>query len=105
VAFLGLLDTEHPACGRNLSGVENIRFQLSYLLDRLTKYWRNLLSGRIDYFVHDARTFIYTRLLRLGWRLFYQVGLRYGWAAPKVTENNELVLAAAWGNYNPPRCL
>ena len=69
VGVVALLDTLHPAFKRNMSARERVQFQSSYIADRITKYARNLTSGRIDRIARDGLDFVRSRGKRAMFRL------------------------------------
>jgi len=101
IDLLALLDTLNPAYSHSLSTKEQTEFRFTYFADRLAKYGRNLLSGRIDEITSDACSFLYVRGRRLGWRIARLVFERLGCPIPSVIRSDALVLSAAWRSYTP----
>jgi thioesterase domain-containing protein len=101
VSLVALIDTLNPAFRRNMPAWERVRFQLTYIVDRITKYVRNLVSGRVDKIARDSFEFVYRRCERAMWKLTRLVfgGLRR--PAPSLIHSDEMVLVAAWHRYDP----
>ena len=61
VGFIALLDTGNWAHYKNLPALEMAVFRRTYLLDRIKKYARNLITGRINEAAEDMRQFLASR--------------------------------------------
>jgi thioesterase domain-containing protein len=99
VRLVALLDTLHPAYKRKMSRRDRIRFKITYLVDRLTKYARNLRRGRPDRVLRDAIVAACGRIKHLYWRVVRNVFGQLGRAPPALISSKALILAAAWHGY------
>src|SRR5690606_6366879 len=55
VGLIALFDTGNPAYYRNLSPERSVAFRTTYLRDRIRKYARNLMWGRVGEALRDLR--------------------------------------------------
>lgn len=101
VGLVALIDTLQPAFKRNMSRKERARFQLSYAADRITKYVRNLASGRIDQVARDGFDYVRHRCKHMVWKLARAVHDRLGEPLPGALRSDEMILVAAWRRYEP----
>jgi thioesterase domain-containing protein len=69
VSFLALFETWHPGYEKHLTRSELIRFRFLHVVDRLEKYGRSLLQGRLLDAVSVAWKGISKRVKLIGWRI------------------------------------
>ena len=101
VALLALFDTGNPAYFKNLSLMKWLRFRSLYLVDRVGKYARNVISGAFGDVVSDIDLFFRSRIRRLVWRSGRNMSLLVGHAMPKPLRSNVDMFADASRAYTP----
>ncbi len=101
VAMLALLDTGNPAFYRNLSLPQLIRFRSIYLVDRITKYFRNMKRGAISDVAADIDLFFRSRVRRITWKLGRSISQLAGSTMPKPLRSNVDLFASAARSYAP----
>jgi len=102
VGVLALFDTGNPAHYVELPPARSAKFRLIYLVDRLRKYGRSLLSGRLDEFASNARHFLGDRAERLTWKLGRALARATNRPMPKMLRSN-LVMFSYIGRLYKPR--
>ena len=95
VGFLALIDTPNPAFV-SLAGFSRLR--KTYPVNRIRKYLRNLIHGRIDYIASDASKYIAARLMPITWKIIPKVQEALG-HPPSV--NKLLMVNEMWNSYAP----
>jgi non-ribosomal peptide synthetase component F/thioesterase domain-containing protein/aryl carrier-like protein len=101
IGFIALFDTGNWAYYRNLPAAKLVQFRRTYIIDRLQKYGRNLIHGRLDEFAADAHLFITSRFNNTVWkvtRLFCRLANR---PVPKAVRSNIVIFSAVGRNYVP----
>ncbi|HEX3350687.1 MAG TPA: alpha/beta fold hydrolase [Acetobacteraceae bacterium] len=101
VGLLALIDTLHPAFRSSMSPEQRRQFQATYVADRIAKYRRNLVSGRLDRIAGDIFDFVWHRCKRTALQLARTVFDRLDRPVPEAIRSDELILLAAWHRYNP----
>jgi non-ribosomal peptide synthetase component F/thioesterase domain-containing protein len=101
VGLIALFDTGNWAHYRNLPAEKLAQFRRTYMIDRLKKYGRNLMQGRLDDFAADARLFVTSRLNALLWKLSRRVCRLANLPVPKFVRSNLVVFSAVGQNYVP----
>jgi len=101
VGLIALFDTGNWAYYRNLPAEKLAQFRRVYMIDRLMKYGRNLMQGRLDDFAADARLFVTSRLNALLWKLSRRVCRFANLPVPKFVRSNLVVFSAVGQNYVP----
>jgi thioesterase domain-containing protein len=71
------------------------------MIDRLKKYGRNLMLGRFDDIVADARQFVRSRLNAVLWKVSRQACRLMNRPVPKFVRSNIVVFSAVGQNYVP----
>jgi thioesterase domain-containing protein len=103
VAVIALFDTGNWAHYRNLPAEQLAKFRRKYLNDRLRKYGRNLIHGRFDDLLADARLFFSSRFDALLWKVGQEICRSFGMPVPRFVRST-LVLFSAIGQKYVPRC-
>jgi thioesterase domain-containing protein len=101
IGLLALVDSVNPALQSCLSTSEAVRFRATYVADRLGKYARNLLRGRIDIFMIDALASLRSRLDSISWLLVQSASRTLRRPAPKALQFTDYVRVAACRDYDP----
>jgi non-ribosomal peptide synthetase component F/thioesterase domain-containing protein len=101
IGFVALLDTGNWAYYRNLPATRLAQFRRTYMIDRLKKYGRNLVQGRFDDVVADARQFVTSRLNAVLWKISRQACRLVNRPVPKFVRSNIVVFSAVGQNYVP----
>jgi thioesterase domain-containing protein len=99
VGFLALVDTLHPWFRRDLSPAESAQFRQTYLADRIRKYTRNLIHGRIQSIGSDTSRYIGTKIHPITWKITQRVCHALG--RPLPIFGTSLMLEAMWRSYTP----
>jgi thioesterase domain-containing protein len=99
--MLVMLDTEHPAYSQNLPMAGRTEFYVTYVVDRIRKYARNLMRGRLDLILSDIFSLIYYKTQRFYWKMVRSVFGGLGREIPALIRSDALVLAGAWHAYRP----
>lgn len=102
-ALVSLLDAPNPALMSNLSGADSAKYRKTYLIDRLTRYGRQLVQGDIRGFTDRGFAFITSRagrffmpLIKSGFRIANR-------PLPAVLRANDPGFLRAWNAYVPRR--
>ena len=69
VPFLALFETWHPGFEKNLTAIELAQFRVLHIADRMQKYSRDLLQGRVYAAADLAWKGISRRVRKIGWRV------------------------------------
>lgn len=101
VGMVAIADAQHPAYSRTLPIAGRTSFYVTYVVDRLAKYARNLKRGRFDLILSDAFILLYSRYRRFYWRMVCRVFGGLGREVPKFIRSDLLVLAGSWRAYRP----
>jgi thioesterase domain-containing protein len=97
--LVALIDTLHPAFRRDMSVPQRLRFRSVYMVDRVTKYLRNLTHGRVRRIGTDALHFVSRRGRRALWQIARVVSGHSGGSMPRAINTDEMVLVSAWKRY------
>lgn len=100
-SLVALFDTEHPAYSQTLPPKHQAQFYATYLVDRISKYARNLSSGRIDRIAADVIRFCRSRIKGASFRAAHAVLGGLNREIPALVNSPELMLSAAWRAYKP----
>ena len=101
VALLALFDTGNPAYYKNLSPFVLLRFKSIYLVDRLRKYFRNMMRGAIGNVAADIDLFFRSRIRHLVWKTGRKISKHMGRTMPKQLRSNVDLFADASRAYVP----
>jgi thioesterase domain-containing protein len=101
IGFVGLIDTLRPGFKSAMPPQRLRQFQATYLVDRITRYRRNLTHGRIDLIACDAFEFVRHRIKRTWWRIARSVFGALKRPVPSALRNDDLILFSAWHRYSP----
>ncbi len=103
VGLVALLDALHPSFKRTMSRWQRLRFQSIYLVDRTTKYFRNLASGRLDRIMRDGFDYFRGKFKEVTFKVVRSVVGRLRQPVPGAISSDELILVSAWHRYEPGR--
>jgi len=103
VGLIALLDTGNWAHYKNLPAQEMALFRRTYLVDRLKKYGRNLIHGRLDEFAEDIRQFVVSRFNSLLWKVSQRACKALNRPVPKFARSNLVIFSATGREYTPKR--
>ena len=98
--LVALVDSLHPKFKHYMSTRERLRFELRYIKDRVTKYARNLTTGRIRHIGRDAVT-LSGRVSRAALRAVRSAFGVIGRTPPQLIHTDKMVLNSAWHRYEP----
>ena len=98
IGLLALIDTPNPMF---VSSGGFSRFRKTYLVNRVQKYAKNLIQGRIDYFASDVSQFIVARVKPITWKITHTVQQALG--RPPSSVNRHLVMNKMWNSYAPKK--
>ena len=101
VGFVALFDTGNWAHYRNLPAARLVQFRRTYMIDRLKKYGRNLISARFDELAADARLFITSRFNIYLWKVSRRVCRLFNLPVPNWVRSNIVVFSAVGQKYVP----
>jgi thioesterase domain-containing protein len=87
VGLLALVDTLHPSFRHDLSPVELKRFQKTYRSDRIKKYTRNLIQGKIDLIGSDASRFVAKKVKPIASKMVHTLCIALGLPPPHVDKS------------------
>jgi thioesterase domain-containing protein len=100
IGLVALIDTLHPAFRRNMSTAERLRFRSTWFANRIAKYLRNLMHGKIDRVIGEALHFVLGRCKHVLWKIARMFG-RSGGPLRDAINTDEMVLVSAWHRYQP----
>jgi thioesterase domain-containing protein len=92
VTFLALFETWHPGYEQNLTRSEWVQFRVLHIADRLGKYGRSLLQGKISDALSVAGKGISKRVKLFGWRVARQVFQTSSQPVPKGMQQAESIV-------------
>ena len=101
VGLIALFDTGNPAYYRNLPPERSVAFRSTYLRDRLRKYARNLMWGRISIAVHDLRRLIGSRTSIAAWKMVRRLFQAIGRPIPRIVRSNFIMFLLIGRGYVP----
>jgi pimeloyl-ACP methyl ester carboxylesterase len=101
VSLVALLDAEVPAFSRTLPLKQRANYYATYFFNRLAKYGRNLLRGRIDRILMSVINTCIGRLKKSLWRATPALFGAVGREVPNQIRSNHLVFTTAWWTYKP----
>ena len=101
VGLIALFDTGNPAYYRNLPPERSAAFRTTYLRDRLGKYARNLIWGRLGTAAHDLRQLIGSRGSVAAWKLVRRLFQTIGQPIPRFLRSNFIMFLLIGRDYAP----
>jgi thioesterase domain-containing protein/acyl carrier protein len=101
VGIIALFDTGNWAYYRNLPAAKLVQFRRTYVVDRLKKYGRNLIRGRLDELGAEARQFIATRLNAFLWKMSRRIFGLINRPVPKFVRSPIVIFSAVGRDYIP----
>jgi non-ribosomal peptide synthetase component F/thioesterase domain-containing protein len=101
VGVIALFDTGNPAHYRDLPVSKLISFYITYLADRLLKYFRNLIGGQIGELSKDARKFLKRNLQAFFWMILRGSGRITGLSMHKYVRENVILFGPVGRAYTP----
>ena len=102
VGIVALLDTGNPAYYRDLPFQSKIKFQFTYLLDRLAKYGKRIFRGEFIQLALDAYVFIRRQVQTVVWLLLRKLGSTTKLSAQRYMQD-AVVFGAVARSYTPKR--
>jgi len=99
VGFLGLVDTLHPSFVTDLSPAEILKFRKTLLADRIRKYARNLIQGKIQSVSADASRFLLKKVRPIAWNITKR--LYEALNRPLPSRPQALINEQMWRSYTP----
>jgi non-ribosomal peptide synthetase component F/thioesterase domain-containing protein/NRPS condensation-like uncharacterized protein len=101
VGLVALFDTGNWAYYRNLPAERAAQFRQVYMIDRLKKYGRNLVQGRLQDLWADARLFVTSRSSSIAWKIGQRICRLFDLTMPRFTRSNIVMFVAIGQNYVP----
>jgi non-ribosomal peptide synthetase component F/thioesterase domain-containing protein len=101
IGLIALFDTGNWAYYQNLSSTKLKQFRRVYMIDRLKKYGRNMIHGRLDDVASDARQFVTSRLKALVWKISRRASRLMDRPVPKFVRSNIVVFSAVGQRFVP----
>lgn len=101
VCLLALVETPHPKLQRNLTRTELKQFRITYFVNRIKKYTRNLFGGRIDHAAADAIKYVGIRMTRRAWKIARKVCVLLNCPMPNILRSNIIMFDMVWHAYTP----
>jgi thioesterase domain-containing protein len=92
VPFLALFETWHPGFEKNLTAMELAQFRVLHIADRMQKYSRDLLQGRVYAAADLAWKGISRRLRKIGWRVARRFLRGSSQPVPKAMQQVEAIV-------------
>ena len=92
VSFLALFETWHPGFEKNLTRSEYLQFRVLHVADRLQKYGRDLVRGKLSAAADVAWKAVSRRMKKLGWRATRQFFKTSSQPVPKGMQQVEAIV-------------
>jgi thioesterase domain-containing protein/non-ribosomal peptide synthetase component F len=101
VGLVALFDTGNPAYYRTLSPERSAEFRTTYLRDRILKYARNLMWGRLGAALRDVRQLIGSRSSVAAWMTVRRLFQAIGQPIPRIVRSNFIMFLLIGRSYAP----
>ncbi|MET4389871.1 non-ribosomal peptide synthetase component F/thioesterase domain-containing protein [Bradyrhizobium sp. F1.4.3] len=101
VSLVALFDTGNWDYYRNLPAEKAGQFRQIYMKDRIKKYGRNLIQGRLQDIWADARLFVTSKSSVAAWKMGQKICRLFNLSMPRFARSNIVMFSAVGKNYVP----